>query len=157
MGASKSHIPEGHHSVTPYLCIRGAVEAIAFYTKAFGAQEITKNLAPDGKRLWHARIRIGDSIVMMSDEFPESGGITSSPPALEGTTAMIHLYVPNADEAVKKAGSAGATVIMEPQDMFWGERFGMVKDPFGHVWSISHTIEVMKQEETRDRAGKEYQ
>ena len=77
--------------------------------------------------------------------------------ALEGTTAMIHLYVPSADEAIKRAASAGATVVMAAEDTFWGERFGIVKDPFGHVWSISHTIEKLKPEETWDRAGKQYE
>jgi len=127
-------IPEGMHTITPHLICAGAADAIAFYKKAFGAIEQTRMPGPGGT-VMHASLRIGDSTLMLADEFPQSGGY--GPLALKGTPVVIHLYVPNADEFFAQAVAAGATVRMPLADMFWGDRYGQVQDPFGHMWSIA--------------------
>lgn len=127
-------IPEGMHSVTPHLVCEGAAEAIEFYKKAFGATEGGRMAGPGGK-IMHAQIRIGDSAIMLVDDFPEWG--SQGPKALKGSPVTIHLYVPDADAVFKQAVEAGATVKMPLEDMFWGDRYGMVVDPFGHKWSIA--------------------
>ena len=123
-------------SAIPYLVISNAAKAIDFYKKAFGAEELFRMAAPDGARLLHATIRIGDASVMMSDEFPEYGG-NRGPDIVGGTTVSIHLNVPDVDKAFARAVEAGANVIMPLADMFWGDRYGKVRDPFGHEWSIA--------------------
>lgn len=128
-------IPPGMHTVTPHLICAGAADAIAFYTKAFGAEELSRLPMPDGK-IMHASIRIGDSILMLYDEAPQWGAL--GPLALKGSPVTIHLYVADADAAFARAVKAGATVKMPIADMFWGDRFGAVIDPFGHHWSIAH-------------------
>jgi uncharacterized glyoxalase superfamily protein PhnB len=143
-------IPEGMHSVTPHLTCAGAAEAIEFYKKAFGAVEMGRMPGPGGK-LIHAQVRIGDSPVMLVDEFPEWGG--KGPKTLGGTPVTIHLYVPDADAVFKTAVAAGATVKMEMADMFWGDRYGVVIDPFGHTWSLATHIKDMTPEEMA-QAGK---
>jgi uncharacterized glyoxalase superfamily protein PhnB len=143
-------IPEGMHSITPHLTCAGAAEAIEFYKKAFGAVEMGRMAGPGGK-LMHALIRIGDSPVMLVDEFPEWGG--KGPKTLGGTPVAIHLYVPDADAVFKAAVAAGATVKMEMADMFWGDRYGVVIDPFGHMWSVATHIKDMTPEEMA-QAGK---
>lgn len=130
-------IPEGMHSVTPHLVCAGAAEAIEFYKRAFGAEEAARLMAPDGK-LMHANIRIGDSAVMLVDEFPDMGCL--GPNALNGSPVTIHLYVNDVDRSFERAVAAGATVVMPLQDMFWGDRYGIVKDPFGHQWSMATHI-----------------
>ncbi|HEU4373580.1 MAG TPA: VOC family protein [Telluria sp.] len=137
-------IPEGMHSVTPHLTCAGAADAIEFYKKAFGAVDMGRMPGPGGK-LIHAQIRIGDSRVMLVDEFPEWGG--KGPKTLGGTPVAIHLYVPDADAVFKAAVAAGATVKMEMADAFWGDRYGVVIDPFGHTWSIATHIKDMTPEE----------
>ena len=127
-------IPEGMHSVTPHLVCDGAAKAIDFYKKAFGAVEITRLPGPGGK-LMHASVRIGDSVVMLVDEAPEWKSF--GPTALKGTPVTIHLYVPDADATQAQAAAAGAKVTMPVADMFWGDRYGQVEDPFGHRWSIA--------------------
>lgn len=144
-------IPTGFHAVTPHLVIEGAAAAIDFYKKAFGAEEIARMPAPDGKRLMHAQIRIGDSIVMLGDEFPEYGP-PRNPRALGASSAVLHLYVKNADAAFDRAIQAGATVIMPPTDMFWGDRYSQVKDPFGYDWAIAQHIRDMSLPEMMDAA-----
>lgn len=129
-------IPSGFRTVTPHLVIDGCAKAIEFYKKAFGAEEILRMPAPDGKRLVHAEIRIGDSAVMLADEFPEWAP-RRSPTALGQTSVTIHLYVPDADAVFKRAVDAGAAVVMPMNDAFWGDRYGQVADPFGHQWSIA--------------------
>jgi PhnB protein len=137
-------IPDGMHSITPHLVCAGAAEAIEFYKKAFGAEELGRLPMPNGK-LAHAMIRIGDSIVMLNDEFPEMGAV--SPVALKGSPVTLHLYVENADAQFDRAVAAGATVRMPIADMFWGDRYGVVQDPFGHQWSIAtHMREVAPEE-----------
>lgn len=127
-------IPEGFTDVTPYLTCEGADKAIAFYEKAFGAVEVARLDGPDGK-IMHAELRIGNAMLMLSDDFPDFGSF--GPQALKGSPVMIHLYVDDADAAWERALAAGATVVMPLDDAFWGDRFGMLADPFGHRWSIA--------------------
>ncbi|MFL6675032.1 MAG: VOC family protein [Massilia sp.] len=137
-------IPEGMHSLTPHLICAGAADAIEFYKKAFGAEELGRMPMPNGK-LGHALLRIGDSMLMLADEFPEWGSV--GPATLKGSPVTIHLYVENADAQFDRAVSAGAKVRMEMADMFWGDRYGVVDDPFGHRWSIAtHKREVAPEE-----------
>ncbi len=142
-------IPEGFHSVTPYLTVNDASRAIDFYKRAFGAQEIARMQGPDGK-VGHAELRIGDSVLMLADEMPGSG--CRSPQALGGTTAGIFLYVKDVDSAFKQAVSAGAKSDAEPADMFWGDRFGRLTDPFGHSWSVATHKEDVAPDEMQRRA-----
>jgi PhnB protein len=127
-------IPDGFRSVTPHLVCAGAAAAIEFYQAAFGAVELARMATPSGK-LMHAAVRIGDSIVMLVDEFPEWGSL--GPKALQGTPVTIHLFVPAVDAFAARAVAAGAKVIMPVQDMFWGDRYGLLEDPFGHRWSVA--------------------
>lgn len=137
-------IPEGMHAVTPHLVCAGAAEAIDFYKKAFGAVELFRMPGPDGK-LMHAEIRIGDSTLMLADEQPEWG--SKGPKTLNGSPVVIHLYVENADAVFDQAIAAGATSTMPMADMFWGDRYGMITDPFGHSWSIATHIRDVTPEE----------
>ncbi len=137
-------IPDGMHALTPHIVCAGAAEAIDFYRKAFGATELTRLEGPGGK-LMHAAVRIGDSVLMLMDEFPEWG--TLGPKALKGTPVTLHLYVQDADAEMARAVAAGATVTMPIADMFWGDRYGQVEDPFGHRWSIAtHTRDLSPEE-----------
>jgi len=141
--ATKS-IPEGLHSVTPHLVCDGAAAAIDFYKKAFGATEVLRMAAPDGK-LMHAQIRIGDSSVMLVDANPTWG--IFGPKALNGTPVTIHLFVDDVDTMAAQAVAAGAKVIMPIADMFWGDRYGQFEDPFGHRWSIAtHKLDMGPEE-----------
>jgi uncharacterized glyoxalase superfamily protein PhnB len=145
-------IPEGFHTVTPHLvCMgAGAAAALDFYAKAFGAVELSRMPGPGGK-LMHAQMRVGDSFIMLADYFPEFG---SFPIAQEGSPVFIHLYVPDVDAVFQQAINAGATQLMPPQDMFWGDRYGMLADPFGHRWSIAtHKID-MTPEQMQEAMGK---
>jgi PhnB protein len=142
-------IPDGFHTVTPYLTVNDAARAIDFYKRAFGAQEKVRMQGPPGK-VGHAELKIGDSIVMLADEMPGSG--CRSPHALGGSTAGIFLYVKDVDAAFKQAVSAGAKVATEPADMFWGDRFGRLTDPFGHVWSLATHKEDVTPEEMQKRS-----
>lgn len=124
--------------LVPHLVVKGAAEAIEFYKKAFDAEEIVRMPAEDGKRLMHAQVKIGGSTMYLCDDFPEyCGGKSHTPEALGGTPTTLHRYVQDCDAAIKQAADAGATVIMPAQDMFWGDRYGQVKDPFGHTWSFA--------------------
>ena len=140
------------HTATPSLVVRNAKEAIEFYKKAFGATESELYSAPDGKTMY-ASIQIGDSRIMLSDEFPAMG--SKSPLTLGGTAVSIHLYVDDADKIFNQAVSAGAKTTMPMTDAFWGDRFGMVIDPFGHLWSIATPQKNLSPEEIR-KAGEEY-
>jgi PhnB protein len=128
-------IPSGFHTVTPHLVIRNAAGAIDFYKNAFGAKELFRMPGPEGKGIMHAEIKIGDSIIMIGDEFPQYG--CKSPQNLNGTPVAIHLYVENVDDVFQCAVKAGAESLMPVQDMFWGDRYGKLKDPFGHEWSVA--------------------
>ena len=142
-------IPDGYNTVTPYLAIDGAAEAIAFYTQAFGAKERGRMDGPDGK-IAHAELQIGDSVVMLSDPFP--GASTKAPAELGGTTASVMLYVEDVDAVVEQAVKAGATLEREVEDQFWGDRFGSIVDPYGHSWSIATHVEDVPPEEMEKRA-----
>jgi PhnB protein len=135
-------IPEGYHSVTPFLSLKDASKAIKFYKEAFGAKEIEVHQSTDD-RIMHAVLKIGDSLIMLADEFSESKCGIASPRSLQGTTIVLHLYVEDADKVFQKAVKAGATVKMPIQDTFWGDRYGQVEDPFGHLWSIAtHKVDL---------------
>jgi uncharacterized glyoxalase superfamily protein PhnB len=132
-------IPEGYHAVTPYLVVNGAAKAIEFYTKAFGAKEVARMPGPGGK-LMHVEVKIGDSYIFLADECPEMGG-NPGPKTLGGTPVSIHLYVDNIDAVFKQALAAGAQEKMPPANMFWGDRFAKIADPFGHEWSLATHVE----------------
>lgn len=127
-------IPAGMHTLTAHIICEGAADAIAFYKKAFNAEELARLPGPNGK-LMHAAVRIGDSVLMLMDDFAEWGSL--GPKALKGTPVTLHLYVNDVDAAMKQAVDAGATLAMPAEDMFWGDRYGQVVDPFGHRWSIA--------------------
>jgi PhnB protein len=141
-------IPEGYH-ITPYLAVDDAAEAIEYYKEVFGAKERVRMDAPDGK-IGHAELEIGDSLVMLADAFPQFA--TRSPKVLGGTSVSVFMYVEDVDTLVKKAADAGATITTEVADQFWGDRFGSIKDPFGHVWSIATHVEDVPPEEMAERA-----
>jgi PhnB protein len=138
------------HTVTPHLVCAGAADAIEFYKKAFGAVEMMRLPGPQGK-LMHASVRIGDSIVMLVDEFSEHGSV--GPKALKGSPVTIHLNVPDVDATVADAVDAGAKVTMPVADMFWGDRYGQLEDPFGHRWSVATHIRDMSPEEIKNAAA----
>ena len=145
-----SPIPPGYHTVTPYLVCRGASDAIAFYQKAFGAKERMRMPMPDGK-IAHAEIRIGDSLVMLGDESPQMGA--SAPQTIGGTAVHVFLYVKDVDKVFAQATSAGATTEMPPTDMFWGDRYCKLVDPFGHKWSLATHIEDVSGKEMARRSA----
>lgn len=128
-------IPPGYHTVTPHLVVSDANAAISFYGEAFGAAEIVRVPAPGGRGVLHAEIVIAGSRVMLADEFPEMG--SKSPGTLGGTAVAIHLYVADTDAVFERAVAAGAEPAMPPADMFWGDRYSRITDPFGHVWAIA--------------------
>jgi PhnB protein len=137
-------IPEGYHTLTPFLTVRDAVRAIEFYKQAFGAEERGVMKGPDGK-VMHAELKIGDSVIMLSDEWPEYG--TLSPLSSGGAGMGLHIYVDGVDAAFDRAVKAGAQVEMPVTDQFWGDRYGKLKDPFGHKWSIAtHTKDLSRDE-----------
>ncbi len=142
-------IPEGYTSVTPALTVRDAARAIEFYTRAFGARELDRMPSPDG-RIWHAEIQIGDARLMLADEFPEMGGRAVE--SLGGTPVSLHLYVQDADTVVQRAIDAGATVIQPLTNAFWGDRYGRLKDPFGHEWGVATHVEDVSEQEMQRRA-----
>jgi uncharacterized glyoxalase superfamily protein PhnB len=139
-----SKIPPGMHAVTPHIVCAGAADAIEFYKKAFGAEESARMPGPDGK-LMHAAIRIGDSTVMLVDENPQWGML--GPKALNGTPVTMHLYVDDVDKFAATAEKAGAKVVMPVADMFWGDRYGVLEDPFGHRWSVATHVRDMTPEQ----------
>ena len=151
MASPVSPIPKGFHSVTPYLRIRGAAEAIEFYVRAFGAVECLRMIGPGGKAIMHAEIQIGDSIVMLGEEMTECNVL--SPLSLNNTTVGLHIYVPDADAAMAKAEAAGAKVTMPVAEQFWGDRYGKVLDPFGHEWSFATHVVDLTEEEMAERQG----
>jgi PhnB protein len=130
-------IPAGMHTVTPHLICAGAADAIEFYKKAFGAVEGGRMPSPEGK-IMHAQIKIGDSVVMLVDEMPQWGAL--GPKALKGSPVTLHLYVEDVDAVVARAVKAGATIKMPVADQFWGDRYGIVTDPWGHHWSVATHI-----------------
>jgi PhnB protein len=142
-------IPEGYHSVTPYLSTREAARALEFYKKAFGAKEIMRMPGPEGK-IGHAEIRIGDSRIMVADEHPQMDFL--GPQSRGGTTVHLHIYVKDADATAAQAVAAGAKLVRPVQDQFYGDRLGTVEDPFGHVWHLATHKEDLSAAEMRKRA-----
>lgn len=150
MSPKAKPIPDGYHSVTPYLIVRGAAKALDFYKQALGAEELSRFIEPGGK-VGHAEIRIGDSSIMLADEYPEIG--FKSPKSYGGTPVSIMLYVDDVDARVQRAISAGMQVQRPVQDQFYGDRTGTLEDPFGHVWHIGTHIEDLSPEEMHARAA----
>ncbi len=142
-------IPDGYHTVTPLLVCDGASEAIAFYSRAFGAVELSRLPTPEG-RLLHAAIKIGNSMIMLTDEVLQMDAL--GPKKRGGTSVTIHLYFENAEAVFAQAVAAGVQVIMPLQDMFWGDRYGMVVDPFGHSWSIATHLRDLTPAEIQEAA-----
>jgi PhnB protein len=142
-------VPEGYHTLIPYLAVDDAAEAIDYYKRAFGAKERARMDGPDGK-VGHAELEIGDSVVMLADPFPHA---STTPPSEAGaTTAAIVMYIDDVDAVVKRAVDGGATITEQVEDKFWGDRFGTIKDPFGHVWSIGTHIEDVSPQEMAERS-----
>jgi PhnB protein len=144
MAGKVQAIPTGFHTLTPHLTVRDAAQALEFYKNAFGAEVLHVAHTPDGK-VMHASLRIGDSMLMLNDEFPEYG--TLSPLARGGTGVTIHIYMENVDAAFQRAVAAGAKEKMPLADQFWGDRYGVVIDPYGHMWSIAAHVKDMSPEE----------
>ena len=142
-------IPEGYHAITPYIVVDDAERAIEFYKDAFGADEHVRMPGPDGK-IAHAELQIGDSKLMLSDPFEQSN--VKSPSDRGGPTSSIFMYVEDVDATFEQARRAGASVVSELEDMFWGDRFGTLTDPFGHVWSIATHKEDLSEEEMAERS-----
>ena len=142
-------IPEGYRTLTPYLALDDAAGAIEFYKRAFGATENSRMEGPDGK-IGHAELQIGDSHLMLADAWPQSS--TRAPNEVGATTAGIFVYSEDIDAFFKKAIDAGASSVMDPENMFWGDRFGTLKDPYGHVWHVATHVEDVSDEDMRKRA-----
>lgn len=152
--SSVKPIPDDMHTLTPHLVCTGAAAAIDFYVKAFNAIELARLPAPNGK-LMHAMVKIGDSPLMLFDEVPEWG--SRSPQTLKGTPVILHMYVKDVDAAMSQAVAAGATQTMPATDMFWGDRYGQVTDPFGHQWSLATHVRDVSPEEMQAEMGKQCQ
>lgn len=151
MAQATKPIPDGYHTLTPYLIVKGGVKAIEFYKQALGAVELFRMPGPDGKSIGHAEIKIGDSIVMLSEENPAWGN--KSPQTLGGVASSLMVYVKDVDTAFKRAVAAGATVIRPVADQFYGDRSGCISDPFGHQWTISTHTEDLTPEELKVRGA----
>lgn len=143
-------IPEGMHSITPHLCCAGAMDAIAFYKKAFNAVEVLRLVGPNGI-LIHGAVKIGDSQIMLAEENPDWGNL--GPKSLKGTPVTIHLAVENVDATFAQAVAAGAKVLMPVTDMFWGDRYGQVEDPFGYRWAVATRIRDLSPAEMQEAAS----
>ena len=142
-------IPDGYSTLNPYLAVEDASSAIDFYQRAFGAKERSRMPGPGGA-IMHAELEIGDSVLMLSDPFPQAS--TKPPKELGGTTVSLMLYVEDTDATYRQAIDAGATSLMEPDDMFWGDRFSSVQDPFGHSWTLATHVEDVSPEEMQRRS-----
>lgn len=145
MTGSASRIPAGHHTLAAHLVCRDAARAIEFYQRAFGARELRRNLSPDGKSIMFAELQIGDSRLLLNDEFPEFGAF--SPQSLNGSPVTVHMWSEDPDRVFNQALEAGATVLMPLMDQFWGDRYGKLQDPFGHQWAIAaHMVDMTPEE-----------
>jgi PhnB protein len=151
MPAPVKPIPDGYHAITPYLIISGAAAAIDFYKQAFGATEVMRMPDPSGQKIGHAELKIGDASFMLADEYPDMGH--RSPATLGGTPVSLLVYVENVDQVVAQALAAGAKELRPVADQFYGDRVGMVADPFGHVWSIATHVEDVPSDELLLRAA----
>lgn len=148
MGNKVQAIPAGYHSVTPYLITDNAADAIAFYKQAFGAIERMRMAGPNGK-ICHAELQIGNSVIMLADAMPERGA--RSPQSIGGSPISLHVYVTDVDNVIAKASAAGAKIVRPVADQFYGDRSGMLQDPFGHVWNIATHTEDVSPEEMQQR------
>jgi PhnB protein len=144
-------VKPGAQSVTPYLIVKGGARALDFYTRAFGAQELYRLAEPSG-RIGHSELRIGNSTLMLADEYPDFGAL--APPSIGGSPVNLHLQVDNVDEFMRRAVAAGATQLRAPKDEFYGERAGMLTDPFGYRWQVTTHIEDVSTEEMQRRFAK---
>jgi PhnB protein len=150
MNTNVKPIPDGYHTLTPHLIVKGAGQAIEFYKKAFGAVEICRAPGPDGNTIMHAELKIGDSRLFLADEFPEMN--CRGPQSIGGSPVAIHIYVEDVDAVFNQALAAGAQVVMPLEDAFWGDRYGKLTDPFGHQWSLATHKEDLPPEELSKRA-----
>ena len=151
MSARVNPVPEEFHTITPHLVVRDVAKAVAFYHQAFNAEELYRNLAPDGKSIIHSELLLGDSRFFVNDEFPDHGSL--SPVALNGSPVTLHLYVQDVDKVWDRAVGAGAEVLMPLENQFWGDRYGILRDPFGHKWSIASRLEDLSPKELNQRAA----
>ena len=143
--------------LSPHLFVSNASAAIDFYKKAFGAEELSRHAAPDGKRIMHAALRVNGGTLMLCDDFPEyRGGKAGTPEALGGSPVVLHLQVKDADAMYNRAVEAGATVVMPLDDQFWGDRYGQVLDPFGHTWSIGATVRQVSEKDLAEAAKAQF-
>jgi PhnB protein len=148
-----SPIPKGYHSITPYLVIKGAAQAIEYYKKAFGATEVMRMNGPDGK-VGHAELQIGDSRFMLADENPSMGQGYTSAATIGASPVSLYLYCPDVDNVVQRAVAAGGKILKPVQDQFYGDRSGFIQDPFGHLWGIATHVEDVSPEEMKERMKK---
>ncbi len=153
MAKTVSAIPPGYHTITPHLVVNDAARAIEFYKLAFGAEELVRLPSPDGK-IMHAELRVGDTRIMLAEEFPQMG--SKSPRTLGGSPLTLMIYSRDVDKAFQRAVKAGAKPRREPQNEFWGDRYCSLEDPFGHSWSIATRVEDVSPEEMRERMRKQF-
>ena len=151
--ADVKSIPEGFHTLTPHITVKDAAQALDFYKEAFGAEEVVRMPGPGGK-VMHAEIRIGDSRMLLNEEFLEMD--VKGPEVFGGSPVTLHLYVEDADALVKQAADAGAKITMPVQDTFWGDRYGRLEDPFGHQWEVATRVREMSFQEMRDASRKAF-
>jgi len=150
MAGKVKAIPDGFHTLSPHIVVRDAGKAIEFYKKAFGAEEVCRMAGPDGKSVMHAELKIGNSMFMLCEEFPE---MCRSPQSIGGSPVTLHLYVEDADAVYQRAVKAGATATMPLADQFWGDRYGKLKDPYGHEWSVATHVKDVSPEECAKAAA----
>ncbi|MGA2413020.1 MAG: VOC family protein [Candidatus Sulfotelmatobacter sp.] len=148
-----SYIPKDYNSVTPYLVIKGAAQAIEYYKKVFGATETVRMNGPDGK-IGHAELKIGDSHIMLADENPSMGEGHTSATTVGGSPVSLYVYLPDVDSVVKRAADEGAKILKPVQNQFYGDRNGFIRDPFGHLWGIATHVEDVSPEEMKERMKK---
>jgi PhnB protein len=151
-----SPIPQGYHNITPYLVIKGAAQAIDYYKKVFGATEVVRMNAPDGK-VGHAELQIGDSRFMLADENPSMGQGYASAASIGASPVSLYLYLPDVDRVIERAAAAGAKILRPAKDQFYGDRSGFIQDPFGHLWGIATHVEDVSPEEMKERMKKAMQ
>ena len=150
------HIPKGYNSITPYLIVKGAAQAIDYYKKVFGATEVFRMDQPDG-RVGHVELKIGDSHVMLADENPAMGQGHASAATIGASPVSLYLYIPDVDRVVDRAIAAGAKLLKPVQDQFYGDRSGFIQDPFGHLWGVATHVEDVSPHELEERAKKAMQ
>ena len=148
-----SYIPQGYNSVTPYLVVRGAAQAIDYYKKVFGATETVRMDMPDGK-VGHAELKIGNSHIMLADENPNMGQGYSSAATIGASPVSLYVYIPDVDRIVERAVAEGAKLLRPVQDQFYGDRSGFIQDPFGHLWGIATHVEDVAPQEMKERMKK---